>query len=49
MLFGVAWGKFLRDTWFDSFMQLRLVATDLEPLREDPDIEPEPSGEDLLS
>ena len=26
-----------------------LVASDLEPLREDPDTEPRPSGEDLLS
>jgi len=29
--------------------ELRLVASDLAPLRENPDIEPEPSGEDLLS
>jgi hypothetical protein len=29
--------------------ELRLVASDLEPLREDPDVEPKPSGEDLLS
>jgi single-stranded DNA-binding protein len=29
--------------------ELLLVASDLAPLREDPDIEPGPSGEDLLS
>lgn len=28
--------------------ELRLVASDLEPLRRDPDIESEPYGEDLL-
>jgi single-stranded DNA-binding protein len=28
--------------------ELRLVATDVAPLREDPEIEPEPSGGDLL-
>ena len=29
--------------------ELRLVASDFEPLMEDPDVEPKPSGEDLLS
>jgi hypothetical protein len=29
--------------------EIRLAASDLAPLREDPDIESEPSGEDLLS